>query len=171
MSRDVQIGKPLDFLFTLFGNCQGEHRNVVTNDASTDRFSSTLSGTTRAITFLVLVKEKSYSTLFIYIWKFEIFRSNWESEIISNSNIKEKVKLFKRIEDIYFDHDSLSHGESIFVVSSGNFENVTLEFVSELISLNFLSHSLFQENYAILFKMYYFLSSSISIVFWAPVRG
>jgi hypothetical protein len=100
-----------------------------------------------------------------------VWRAIWQSEIFSGGNIKEKRVVFVGNEGIYFDHDSLSHGESVFVVSSGDFENVSLEFVSELIGLNFLSHSLFEENDAILFKLYYFLSSSISIVFCAPVRG
>jgi hypothetical protein len=76
VSGDVQIGKSLDFLFTLLGNCQSENGDVVTHNASTDGFSSTLPGTTGAVTFLVLVQEESYSSLLIYIWKFKVFGAN-----------------------------------------------------------------------------------------------
>jgi hypothetical protein len=44
--------------------------------------------------------------------------------------------------------DTLLHGESVLVESSGNFEDVALELISEGIGLNFLTHPLFEEDSA-----------------------
>jgi hypothetical protein len=38
--------------------------------------------------------------------------------------------------------DTLLHGETIAVVSTGNFEDIALELFSESIGLNFLAHAL-----------------------------
>jgi len=43
------------------------------------------------------------------------------------------------------DENTLLHGEPILIVSTSNLENVTLEFVAELISRDFSSHSLTEE--------------------------
>lgn len=42
-------------------------------------------------------------------------------------------------------HDTLLHGETLLVVSSGNFENVAFVVLAHDITINFLSHSLFEE--------------------------
>ncbi len=63
MSRDVQIGQSLDFLFALLGDCEGEHGDVVAHDAPADGFPSAFSSAAGAVTFLVLVQEQSHSSL------------------------------------------------------------------------------------------------------------
>lgn len=42
-------------------------------------------------------------------------------------------------------HDSLLHGETLLVVTTGNLEHVALELVTEEVSLNLLAHSLLVE--------------------------
>jgi hypothetical protein len=45
----------------------------------------------------------------------------------------------------YVDHDSLSHGETISVVTTSDLKVVSLVFVTEAIGFDFLSHSSFNE--------------------------
>ena len=52
------------------------------------------------------------------------------------------LTLSEQKSDSFVGQDSLLHGESLFVVSSSDLEDVSLELVSEVFSLNFLSHSL-----------------------------
>lgn len=63
VSGDVQIGESLDFLVSFLGDGQSEHSDVVSDDTSTDGFSSALPSTTGAVTLLVLVQEESHSSL------------------------------------------------------------------------------------------------------------
>lgn len=44
------------------------------------------------------------------------------------------------------DEDTLLHGETVLVVTTGNFEDVSLEFITENIAFNFLAHSLTVED-------------------------
>jgi len=53
--------------------------------------------------------------------------------------------------DSSLDEDTLLHGETILVVSSGNFESVTLEFVTKTFTVNFLAHSSSVEDGKLLF--------------------
>lgn len=59
--------------------------------------------------------------------------------------------------DSSLDEDTLSHGEALLVVSTGNFEDVPLELISQLISVDFLSHS-FVVEYGTLFVVIDFVS-------------
>lgn len=72
--------------------------------------------------------------------------------------------------------DTLLHGETLLVVSTSDLEDVALEFVSQGSSINLLRETFIIENTASQGevhqeKSYSLFSSSISIVFWAPVGG
>jgi len=45
----------------------------------------------------------------------------------------------------YLDHDPLSHGESILVVSTAYLEDESFVLISEAVAFDFLSHSLLDE--------------------------
>jgi len=53
--------------------------------------------------------------------------------------------------DSSLDEDTLLHGETVLIVTSGNFEDVTLEFITEGIAFDFLSHSSSVEKRKLLF--------------------
>jgi hypothetical protein len=46
--------------------------------------------------------------------------------------------------------DTLLHGKSVTVITTGDFENVSLEFVSQWIGFNLLAHSFFEEDSALI---------------------
>jgi len=56
------------------------------------------------------------------------------------------VSLFHEDSGSASDEDTLFHGESVLIVSSGNFEQVALEFVTKFISSDFLTHSFTEES-------------------------
>ena len=46
--------------------------------------------------------------------------------------------------------DTLFHGETVFIIATGDFEDVSLEFVSKGVGFNLLSHSFFKEYSALI---------------------
>ena len=62
-SGGFNVGHSGEFLFTLLGDGDGEHGDIVTNDASSNRFSLSFSGSSFSEAFLVLVEEESDSSL------------------------------------------------------------------------------------------------------------
>jgi hypothetical protein len=44
----------------------------------------------------------------------------------------------------------LFHGETVFIIATGDFEDVSLEFVSKWVGFNLLSHSFFEEDSALI---------------------
>jgi hypothetical protein len=46
--------------------------------------------------------------------------------------------------------DTLFHGETVFIIATGDFEDVSLEFVSKGVGFNLLSHSFFEEDSALI---------------------
>lgn len=53
--------------------------------------------------------------------------------------------------DSSLDKDTLLHGETILIVTTGNFEDVSLEFITKLVAFNFLTHSSSVEEAKLLF--------------------
>lgn len=50
----------------------------------------------------------------------------------------------------YLDHDSLSHGEPVLVVASGDLEDVALVLVAQAVTLDLLAHALLDEVHVLL---------------------
>jgi hypothetical protein len=46
--------------------------------------------------------------------------------------------------------DTLFHGKTVLIIATGNFEDISLEFVTKWISFNLLPHSFFKENSALI---------------------
>jgi hypothetical protein len=44
----------------------------------------------------------------------------------------------------------LFHGETVFIITTGDFEDVSLELVSKWVGFNLLSHSFFEEDSALI---------------------
>jgi len=53
--------------------------------------------------------------------------------------------------DSSLDKDTLLHGETILIVTTGNFEDVSLEFITKLVAFDFLTHSSSVEEAKLLF--------------------
>merc|ERR1712176_208431 len=102
-SWDLFVSESLDFAITLFDNDQVKNGQIVVNDATTDGFSLTFTGSARSVAFLSFLQKKLHTT--------------------DSTN-------------------TLFHGESLFVVSSSDTENVAGPFSTEVVGCDFLSHSL-----------------------------
>ena len=123
------------------------------------------------------------STL-LFIIDFEATRRRLES-IIKGLTISEKDA------GSIVGEDSLLHLETLFVVASGDSEDVSFELLAEAFTIDFLTHSSVEErtatqrecqvskSHALLCLAlviardgtYMYFSSSISIFFWPPVVG
>jgi len=80
-------------------------------------------------------------------------------------------------------HDSLLHWETLLVVTTGDSEDISLEFISNAVTWNFCAHSVQHvrnrsrllrtpsQSYLLSMKMRSFLSSSTSMSFWLPLAG
>ena len=58
-------------------------------------------------------------------------------------------------------HDPLLHGETLFIVTAGDFEDVAFEFRADAIALDFLSHAAVYEDteFAVIFDFDEFLGA------------
>jgi hypothetical protein len=108
-SGDVDISESGDLLFSLLRDRDGQHGDIVSDDASSHRFSFSFTLSSFSETFLVLIQKESHSSV---------------------------------------DHDTLSHGEALLVVTTGDLEVVTFKFVTEADGIDFLAHSFFNERVA-----------------------
>ena len=109
---DRGIGQTSNVRLTLLNNNKGEDSNVVTNNATTDRLSLSLTSAAGAVARVTLGKEK-----------------------LDTSGVE----------------NTLLHGETLLVVTTGNLEDVTLELVTERVTLDFLTHSLLVEDADLVF--------------------
>ena len=75
------------------------------------------------------------------IWSYDA-TSNWLLLLFTCSSWSVALLAFSH-EDAHttLGEDTLSHGETLFVVSTGDSEDVPLELITQGISLNFLAHS------------------------------
>ena len=108
-SGDIDVGESGDLVVALLGDRNGQDGDIVSDDASSHRFSFSFTLSSFSETFLVLIQEESHSSV---------------------------------------DHDTLSHGETLLVVTAGDLEIVTFEFVTEADGVDFLAHSSFNERVA-----------------------
>jgi hypothetical protein len=97
-----------------------------------------------------------------------------------------RVTLAQQETDTVGQENTLLHGETLFVVTTRDAENVTLELITEGVTRDFLGHTLIEETtakysmsvkYTPIYTLIYLnntyrrRSSSISMSFWQPVAG
>jgi len=105
-SVNDSVGQTGDFVVTLSDNAGGDDGQIVVNDATSDGFSLSLTGSLAGVTGSALFHEKSNSMS---------------------------------------DEDTLFHGETLFVFTSGDPQDVSFEFITQWIGGYFVGDSLFVE--------------------------
>jgi len=106
------VGQTGDVVFTFSDDAGGEDGQIVVNDATSNGFSFSFSGSFAGVSRLAFFHEKSNSMS---------------------------------------DEDTLFHGETLFVFTTGDSKDVAFEFIAQWISGNFVGDSLFVEVFHFVF--------------------
>lgn len=101
------VSQTLNLVVSLLENHQGQHSEVRSHNASTDRLSLALTSATGTVARVAVGQEQT-----------------------NTGGVQ----------------NSLLHGESLLVVTSGNLEDVSLELITKRVSLDLLAHALVVEN-------------------------
>lgn len=79
------------------------------------------------------------------VWASDATADGPSSSVASSLGVEQRALFLEEDACSAVLHDTLLHGETLLVVSSGNFENVAFVVLAHDITINFLSHSLFEE--------------------------
>ena len=109
------IGETGEIFVALFDDDDREDREIGTDDAPSDGFAFTFTGTTRTVAGVTFGKEEANTC--------------W---------VEDTLKWLRKLRDGRGKY--ILHGKSLLVVSAGDLENVAFEFVANRVSGDFLTN-------------------------------